>query len=184
MVILAIQRDLRHRAWIEKREPHSSIAYANISEIARRIEDHVRREQPTPAVFGSDKDGDVELKREIAFCAATVERTFWRHVKASLQKAYGPDDDEWWTQGIKLPIRKKCNERMEECQFREDPYNYTDLVDFKEIIRDQWKHFDTACDTIADVYQSKKELLGDLTRSMNSGTWFMEADRRVHQWRT
>ncbi|MCH8817751.1 MAG: hypothetical protein IIC92_08495 [Chloroflexi bacterium] len=182
----AVSHDRRHRDYISAKLPGVSITRTNIPAIAGELEENVSADQPTTSGFidpsdklrqlidsfrsveyaeDSDK-GNTELqtKADIALAAATVERRLWGHVKKRLIDEYGSDDTEWWRQGVNPNIRKKCNERMEDCDYREDPYCYTDLVDFSTILNKQWTLFEEDFRALKPSYVQKKEFLSDFVR--------------------
>ncbi len=102
----------------------------------------------------------VELFKEVM---ATEERLhiFIRH---RLEKVLGKGESEWWVKGVPQEVRKKCAQRREEDPRREDAYGYTDLIDLKEIIDDNWRFFNEDFQQVKGKFKDKKEFLAAFVR--------------------
>ena len=93
-----------------------------------------------------------------------IEGRLHHFVCQRLKKAFGEDEKQWWDQGIPLPIRKKCAERREEDTRKEAAYNYTDLIDLREILGKNWKHFEAEFKRVTGKTTRKKDFLDGLVR--------------------
>ncbi len=71
------------------------------------------------------------IERDLAFAIIRV-----------LKRIHG--DDEWWVNGVPLGVRQKCVHRMEEegCPLPKE--SYFELIDYREIARSNWGHFQQA----------------------------------------
>ncbi|MEK7281121.1 MAG: tetratricopeptide repeat protein, partial [Chloroflexota bacterium] len=102
----------------------------------------------------------VELYRLVT---ATEERLHL-FIRQRLQQAFGEEESGWWSQGIPLAIRQKCAQRREEDPRRRDYYNYTDLIDLKDIVDKNWKPFELDFQRVKGQIKSKREFLDNLVK--------------------
>ena len=93
-----------------------------------------------------------------------------------LQEVYGEDETGWWVNGVPLTVRQGCQNRREEDPRRQDPWHYTDLVDLKQMLDRQWKHF-------AEFFEAqsipKRRLMSALTRLNEIRRWVMHPVRKI-----
>jgi len=68
-----------------------------------------------------------------------IERSLVDFVVARLKSEL----TDWWTEGIPLPIRKKCAERAEEEGNKIVKEAYLDLLDVRTILEKNWRQFET-----------------------------------------
>lgn len=93
-----------------------------------------------------------------------VEERLHMFIGRRLQQAFGEEETKWWHQGVPQPIRKKCADRREEDPNRRPLYNYTDLIDLKDIMDKNWRHFENDFRKVKGQVMSKKEFLDGLVR--------------------
>ncbi len=91
----------------------------------------------------------------------TMLRLFIRH---RLQQELGKEESEWWLKGVPENIRVDCAQMREKDCHRKDCFDYTYLIDLKEIINKQWKLFEPGFQRVKDKFKSKKEFLEGLIR--------------------
>jgi Helix-turn-helix domain len=93
-----------------------------------------------------------------------IEIGLHRLIRAGLEGQFGPGESGWWRKGVRLNIRRKCQERREEDEAIDlpEPYCYTDLIDLREILKDNWA--DLADFLPKEMRTQKRELLADLVR--------------------
>ena len=91
-----------------------------------------------------------------------IEVGLHRLIRSGLKAQFGPGEAGWWRKGVPLNIRRKCQERREEDEGNElpEPYCYTDLIDLREILKNNWAGL--ADFLHKEMRTQKKELLGDL----------------------
>lgn len=84
-------------------------------------------------------------------------------IRDTLEDRVGPDETEWWRQGVPSKVRAKCAERRElDADTYVEPYGYTDLLDLSRILDSSWKYFS---DNLPKGLRSNKgQFLGDLRR--------------------
>lgn len=127
--------------------------WEGLNKALERLDDFVRRRKPS------------KLHTQLYETVAWIEETLHMFVRQRLEKAYGAEDEQWWTQGVPLPIRQKCAQRREEDPRRRPPYNYIDLVDLKEVLDKNWRYFEADFDRVkGQVIKTKKDLLDSLVR--------------------
>jgi hypothetical protein len=93
-----------------------------------------------------------------------IEVGLHRLIRTGLEGRFGGGEAGWWRQGVRLNIRRKCQERREEDEAMDlpEPYCYTDLIDLREILKDNWADL---ADFLPKVVRTqKKEILADLIR--------------------
>lgn len=89
-----------------------------------------------------------------------IETTLHLYVKRTLQDTYG---QAWWRRGVPVGIRTECAKRLEEDEEpAEEPYSYTNFIDMKRILDDQWANFLPAVPKT--VAKEKKRLMTDLAK--------------------
>ena len=92
---------------------------------------------------------------------ADIEILFHRKIRENLVSEFGDSEDGWWRQGISLQTRKACVCRREEdlspC---EDPFDYTDFIDLREILNKNWSVFTRSLPKA--IAGDKQKLLKDL----------------------
>lgn len=89
-----------------------------------------------------------------------IETTLHVYVKRTLQDAYG---QAWWRKGVLVGIRTECAKRFEEDEEpAEEPYSYTNFIDIKKVIDDQWGNFLPSLPKM--VAKEKKRLMTDLVK--------------------
>ncbi|MBI4233236.1 MAG: tetratricopeptide repeat protein [Chloroflexi bacterium] len=91
-----------------------------------------------------------------------VEETLHMFIRQRLQQAFGREETEWWQHGVPQPIRVKCASRREEDLVRRPLYNYSDLIDLKDIMDKNWRHFENDLPKAGTQVMSKKEFLDGL----------------------
>ncbi|GHO76971.1 hypothetical protein KSD_47420 [Ktedonobacter sp. SOSP1-85] len=73
-----------------------------------------------------------------------IETTLQKTVIEELKREFGPDDSQWWTEGVPRQIRKKVSDRHEEDDGqRGGKEYYFDLLDYRHIIQQHWSLFNT-----------------------------------------
>jgi hypothetical protein len=94
---------------------------------------------------------------------ADTEVALHRSVREVLIAEFGPDERQWWRQGIPLAIRTKCAEIQ---QVDENPvgdlFAYTTLIQLSEIIDRNWKIFQPRLPS--QLANDKKRLLREFAR--------------------
>lgn len=71
-----------------------------------------------------------------------IERILQKTIIEVLKSEYGPEETEWWMQGIPGKIRIKTNNKYEEdLGKRGSKESYFDLIDYREIISSKWTLF-------------------------------------------
>lgn len=105
-----------------------------------------------------------KLHLQLYEAVAWIDENLHMFVRQQLKKAYGIEDDQWWMQGIPLTIRQKCAQRREEDPRRKEQYNYIDLIDLKEILDKNWRHFEACFNRVKGQIKTKKDLLDNLVR--------------------
>ena len=70
----------------------------------------------------------------------TVEMGLHSLIRQAMQDEFGLDESGWWRLGIPKTIRQKCQGRREDDDLGPvvEPYCYTDLIDLREILKQQW----------------------------------------------
>jgi tetratricopeptide (TPR) repeat protein len=91
-----------------------------------------------------------------------VEERLHMFIGQRLRQAFGEEETGWWRQGVPEGIRKKCAERLEEDPNRRPRYNYTDLLDLKEIMDRNWRLFENDFRKVWGQVKTKKEFLEGL----------------------
>ena len=71
--------------------------------------------------------------------ADRIERNIGAFVLGILKK----HDNDWWNQLVPVTMRQKCATRCEEEANRCPKEAYLDLIDLKNIMQKEWKHFET-----------------------------------------
>jgi DNA sulfur modification protein DndB len=72
-----------------------------------------------------------------------IEKVLQTTVLEELQREYGPDDSQWWTEGVPKTIRTKVSLRAEEDDSKRGGKEYYfDLIDYRNIITTNWDLFD------------------------------------------
>ena len=173
VVSSALTRDRRHREWVQGCLPGQPVVSSNIAALAEALVPFIEEMQPSLLTRVDDVDDELRIKTDIALAAATVERKLWAFVRDRLVGEFGDAEEAWWVRGFSSRIRKKCNDRREECERREHAYCYTDLVDFRDVLDKQWRLFQDAFAALLPHYRNKRELLSDLLR-------FNQLRRLVH----
>ena len=124
-------------------------AYSGRMEALNRLEKFVRERVPKP---------HLETYEQVAF----IEERLHLFVRQRLKQVFGKEEKQWWAQGIPLLIRQKCAQRREEDPKRKPHYNYTDLIDLKEILDKNWKHFESDFERVKEKAGGKKDFLTSL----------------------
>lgn len=71
-----------------------------------------------------------------------VEKVLQEIVVEMLQKAYDADDMQWWFRGVPKSIRVKVTQRQQEDDnSRGGVERYFDLIDYRDIVSQQWQLF-------------------------------------------
>lgn len=105
-----------------------------------------------------------ELFVKLYKLVAPSEESLHLFIRQKLKRHFGEDETEWWAKGIPLSIRQKCAQRREDDPRRRRLYDYTDLIDLKDIIDKNWKLFEENFQQIKEQVGSKKEFLDGLDR--------------------
>jgi DNA sulfur modification protein DndB len=72
-----------------------------------------------------------------------IERFLKKSVVEELKTQIGPEEIDWWMQGVPSTVRKKVTERREDDKGeRGGKENYFDLLDYFKIALEQWKMFE------------------------------------------
>ena len=95
---------------------------------------------------------------------AFIEERLHLFVRQRLKQAFGEEDERWWDQGVPLNIRKDCAQRREEDRRKRHPYTYIYLIDLKEILDKNWKHFEVDFRQVKGQVKTKKDFLDGLVR--------------------
>lgn len=127
-------------------------------------------------IFGADSDpGELMLyisyRRRRVYLGdmyvfiAELERTLHEKVKSVLIRSYGPDETQWWKNGVNEKIRQKCAAaRQLDAKFESHEYSYTTLIDLKEILDEKKSMFFARLPEKVVVNNNNiKTLLSDLT---------------------
>jgi hypothetical protein len=89
-----------------------------------------------------------------------IEVNLHTKIRAILQKQYGHSEAGWWTQGVPETVRRSCADELEKnAKFVTEPkYNFTTLLNLKEIIEKRWAIFSHLLPSYA---QKEKEKFSD-----------------------
>ncbi len=117
-----------------------------------RLKDWLREREPS------------QLFIQLYELVAASEERLHLFIRQRLQQALGEDEANWWHQGVPLNIRQKCAQRREDDSRPKPLYNYTDLIDLKEIIDKKWTLFEADFQQVKASIKSKKEFLESLVR--------------------
>lgn len=92
-----------------------------------------------------------------------IELGLHSKIRQILEEEVGPNESEWWREGVPDKVRAKCAQRRElDVDTYVEPYGYTDLLDLSEILDKSWKYF---CETLPKSLRANKgHFLGDLRR--------------------
>ncbi len=72
-----------------------------------------------------------------------IEKILQTTVLEELRREFGPDETQWWTEGIPKTIRTKVSLRVEEDDSKRGGKEYYfDLIDYRNIITTNWDLFD------------------------------------------
>jgi len=99
-----------------------------------------------------------ELYEDLRF----VEVELHRLLRGALVRHFGPEESKWWHQGIPENVRKSCVSRRKGNEDPTDPYNYTDLIDIREIIGKKWSLLSGSLPK--DWASDRKDLMANLLR--------------------
>jgi len=92
-----------------------------------------------------------------------IERTLHELVRTVLVREYGPQEAEWWGQGVPINVRVACAQaREQDAEFVNGPYNYTTLINLACILDKNWRLFEIRLP--ATVAHKKSEFMRELTR--------------------
>ncbi len=69
-----------------------------------------------------------------------IENCIHKKIEIILKDVF-PDNRDWWFEGIPERIRIECSKKYEKAKGQGKVYDYTDIVELKEIIDKNWKHF-------------------------------------------
>jgi DGQHR domain-containing protein len=109
----------------------------------RRAQDALRQVFPGFEPEGLDSFLEAERAQTNVRAKAVldrIERTLQRVVIDELKREY---DDQWWTLGISLKVRKKASDLFEEDQGRRGGREYYfDLIDYRDITQSNWRLFE------------------------------------------
>lgn len=84
-------------------------------------------------------------------------------IKKTLELAFRSHDDAWWGEGVPEQIRVRCSDAKERnTKERLHSYCYTNFIDFKDIIKDNWAEFSKVLPTDIADGRKKQQLLADL----------------------
>lgn len=122
---------------------------------------------------------------------ADTELALHRIVKTVLVEAFGPEENQWWRQGVPGEIRKACVQiREDDPEPVDDNFAYTTLIQLGKIIDQSWNLFRTRLPS--ELAQDKKRLLREFARlnSLRNGvmhpvkgkTWGREDFEFVWKW--
>ena len=134
------------------------------SDIYLSLPIHQRRDprQPVDKEVVRTCGGPKQLLGDIYEDVHFIEVTLHELIKRKLQDEFGEGEQGWWRKGVPEDIRKDCQSRREEDPEPTDKYNYTNLVDLKEIIRKHWSVFGDALPK--KMSSDKQKLMKDLER--------------------
>jgi len=94
---------------------------------------------------------------------ADIEVARHNMVRATLSEEFGPEEKQWWRQGVPPEIRKACVQaREEDPDPVDDPFAYTTLIHLAKIIEHNWKVFPSRLPP--SFANDKKRLLHEFTR--------------------
>ncbi len=145
----ALARDALHKAWIDE-VPDVGRLPRTVPKLAERIQDRVI--VTVRASYAS----------QLYLWIAEIEVSLHQFIRKKLEEDHGPDEGGWWDKGVPLSIRQECAKRRESTIRKQEPYNYTDLVDLKQILDKNWSAFQRDFRKIERYYRSKREFLGAL----------------------
>ena len=150
-----------HRKWAEDREP--DLDYQSLGTVGSMLRPFVLNEvnaqgplttpippQVAPNLLSNLVEGyELVAALEMRLCSFVFER---------LKANYG--DEEWWTKGIPMDIRKHCRNRSEEDDNRYDYWLYLNFIDLETIIghKDKWPLFLPYAESIPN-FAGKKQFL-------------------------
>ncbi len=84
-----------------------------------------------------------QLHVDVFLTVTAVEEKLHLFVRQTLKRAYGEEESGWWFDGVPADIRTKCVVALElDPRRRPHAYNYTYLIDLKQIVEKRWKHFE------------------------------------------
>ena len=92
-----------------------------------------------------------------------IERTLHELVRTVLVREHGPQETEWWGQGVPEKVRVACAQaREQDAEFVHGPYNYTTLINLACILDKNWRSFELRLP--AAVAHKKAEFMRELKR--------------------
>lgn len=90
---------------------------------------------------------------------STIEVRLHNFIKDVLINEYGSSENEWWIKGIPLTVRKKCADRQEEDDLKQERYAYRDLIDMQSILNSNWRLYEPYLKKVKNECESKKYFL-------------------------
>jgi DNA sulfur modification protein DndB len=113
----------------------------------RRCQKAMREHIPTFNPLGLDKfleDEKSQTNRQAKEIIDHIETTLQKVVIEELQREIaGPDESQWWIDGVPKSVRLKVTQRLEEDDGkRGGRENYFDLIDYRSIALDNWGIFE------------------------------------------
>jgi tetratricopeptide (TPR) repeat protein len=133
-------------------KPDYPKAFEEIIEALKRLEKWLRDRRPPPL--------SVQCYEEVT----ATEKKLHDFLRQRLEEAFGKEETGWWVEGIPQDIRKKCAQRREEDPRRQPVYNYTDLIDLKDILDRNWRLFEADFQWVKSKVKSKREFLDNLVQ--------------------
>lgn len=148
-----------HKSWALGKVPDLD-AKATLPKIAERLTwAVVEAKRVRDAVEESRRS---EMEKEPRKRIITIERELHQFIQINLKREFGESGDDWWIKGIPLQIRQKCADKCEADNRSQHAYYYTDLIDLKPILDNNWRLFEGNLRRVRDKCKSKNELLDAL----------------------
>lgn len=94
------------------------------------------------------KEDDVTIE-DIGNLIEKAELQLFSWIIDLLKQEYPEPPHSWWTNGIPIRIRQECQNRKEEEGVIDDPEAYLTLIDFKEIVKNNWSLCNSIIESIA-----------------------------------
>lgn len=92
--------------------------------------------------------GEIRVRSQMYDQIQSIELFLHESIKKTLKELY-PNNNDWWVRGISSNIRSQCARKYEETSYEGEKFEYTELLDLKDIIKENWNE-------IKSIYPFKK----------------------------
>jgi DGQHR domain-containing protein len=112
----------------------------------RRIQEALRRVEPTfdPPGLKEHLEREKAQTTTRAFEIQAIEQILQKSILAELKSEFGPDEQDWWFNGVPKSVRKKIDDRINDEGGKKGGREQNfDLIDYREVIQANWPLFET-----------------------------------------